>query len=616
MNANDINKNDLLNLLEEYLQPIIQHKLDFFIKEQALYNENVQKFEQFSRFLLGVTPYLYNRKNEELKDYSLSLLEGFINPDSPNYCEVTFDKYTTQLFVEMFSPLFFLYICRKQIGQEYIEKNKKHIIDWFSKIEEISFSNNWIWFQIMVNVLLYKLELKPWDSKKNELLHSKIDALYYKNGLYYDGKNGQIDYYNHFSFYFYSLIYAKIMRFDDHNNSEKYILRAYEFGKIYVSYFSDDGECVPFGRSLIYRFGVLAFLGAIVYLDEEIIPFSYIKDLLIKSIKLWGEKDIFRNGYLNIGYYYENMNIMEDYNSYGSPYWALKFFIILLSESNGFWEAPVEHFSKYKRDYIDPKLTIYSFNSEVYLFPIIDTLPYQSANFNDKYEKFVYSSLFGFNISKDSIDSTIAFDSTIAVSFDGKTYITRRNISTKLVEKNFIRSIWKINDDALITSYNIIGLPWNIRIHLIDSKQPFFMCEGAFPIKNEKIVLQKEGGWLIIKNGFQSSGIKSILGEGICKIEDMFPNTNLFFRKTSVPVCYYHIRKGKSFVVTEIFGDKKEPIYKKEPVIENYKNKEIRIVFNEELYTIKLFKKMRKNKSGIKQIERLKKTYKFVQKHF
>ncbi|MCI9422687.1 MAG: DUF2264 domain-containing protein [Dorea sp.] len=52
---------------------------------------------------------------------------------------------------------------------EFWRKNSEHIREWLGSIEKVELpKNNWLFFQLLVHVLLYKLDLSPldWDRIK------------------------------------------------------------------------------------------------------------------------------------------------------------------------------------------------------------------------------------------------------------------------------------------------------------------------------------------------------------------------------------------------------------------------------------------------------------------
>lgn len=105
-----------------------------------------------------------------------------------------------------------------------------------------------------------------------------IDTMYVGKGWYIDGKSSQKDYYVPFAFHYYGLIFAKLMKDDFPEWSEKFIYRAKEFTKDYIYYFDSDGEALPYGRSLIYRFAQGAFFFCIDFCRSGSNPLGSDKD--------------------------------------------------------------------------------------------------------------------------------------------------------------------------------------------------------------------------------------------------------------------------------------------------------------------------------------------------
>ncbi|OTE88468.1 hypothetical protein B1K96_35585, partial [Escherichia coli] len=67
------------------------------------------------------------------------------------------------------------------------------------------------------------------DKEKMEAELRFIDTMYVGKGWYIDGKSSQKDYYVPFAFHYYGLIFAKLMKDDFPEWSEKFIYRAKEF---------------------------------------------------------------------------------------------------------------------------------------------------------------------------------------------------------------------------------------------------------------------------------------------------------------------------------------------------------------------------------------------------
>ncbi|MFP9055607.1 DUF2264 domain-containing protein, partial [Enterococcus faecalis] len=60
------------------------------------------------------------------------------------------------------------------------------------------------------------------------------------------------------------------------------------------------------------------------------------------------------DGRLSIGYHYENLVMAEGYNAPGSPYWALKVFLLLATKKeHPYWKAKPEPVNTKEKRLID-----------------------------------------------------------------------------------------------------------------------------------------------------------------------------------------------------------------------------------------------------------------------
>lgn len=109
-----------------------------------------------------------------------------------------------------------------------------------------------------------------------------------------------------------------------------YRRRALRFILDFVYYFDESGRCIPFGRSMIYRFAVISTFSILPFafpggqagpdLPKDFpLQWGHIKGLVLRHLRWWGtQQDIFKSdGTLNIGYTYENMSMTENYNGFG-----------------------------------------------------------------------------------------------------------------------------------------------------------------------------------------------------------------------------------------------------------------------------------------------------------
>ena len=113
------------------------------------------------------------------------------------------------------------------------------------------------------------------------------------------------------------------------------------FAKQFIYWFDEEGEAIPFGRSLTYRFSQVSFFSVCLLAGLEPFPVPVMKGLIARHLRTWLKRPIFdRDHVLTIGYGYPNLTMAERYNAPGSPYWGMKVFaFLLLPDDHPFWSA-------------------------------------------------------------------------------------------------------------------------------------------------------------------------------------------------------------------------------------------------------------------------------------
>ena len=226
------------------------------------------------------------------------------------------------------------------------EEQKENLCNYLNKINEHPLPVcNWILFAVLVNIAMKKVGRRYSSEMLEEYLNG-LETFYLGEGWYQDGDSGQKDYYISFAIHFYSLIYAVIMEKDDPERAKKYKARAMEFAKQFIYWFDEEGEAIPFGRSLTYRFSQVSFFSVCLLAGLEPFPVPVMKGLIARHLRTWLKRPIFdRDHVLTIGYGYPNLTMAERYNAPGSPYWGMKVFaFLLLPDDHPFWsveEAPL-----------------------------------------------------------------------------------------------------------------------------------------------------------------------------------------------------------------------------------------------------------------------------------
>ncbi|KAG8988830.1 hypothetical protein FRB94_000375, partial [Tulasnella sp. JGI-2019a] len=288
--------------------------------------------------------------------------------------------------------------------------------------------------QVLVNLGLARVGAKH----SLEAMHDgldKVEEWYLGDGWYSDGVRAQRDYYVTFAIHYYCLIYAQISTsfpsLYDPERAHRYRTRAAQIAPDMLHYFDPDtGACIPFGRSLTYRFACGAFWGAMVYagVGLDTVSTAVVKGVLMRHLRWWFERpEIFNNdGTLSIGWAYPNLIMAESYNSPGSPYWALKAFLPLaLPSTHPFWseaEAPLLALPSPHPIPHTYSILIHSRRSPSHTYALASG---QSATFAsmrhtaEKYSKLCYSATFGFSVPVGAYGLEQAVpDCTLALSDD------------------------------------------------------------------------------------------------------------------------------------------------------------------------------------------------------
>lgn len=330
-------------LLRKFILPFISlyHKEESTIiipgEIEASYENSTMRLESFSRSLLG---WAMLDGDDEIKETIFMMIKNGINRQSDKYWGKIKDN--DQKIVEMF-PILLFCVENKNLYEKLFDNDaRENMQQWFLQINQVHIPlNNWQFFIVLVNTFLRLLGLN-YSKKAIDESFKQIERMYIGDGWYSDGETFQRDYYIPFALHYYSLLYSKYCPEDE--RAIVFLERSKLFAKYYIRFFSKDGNSIPFGRSLTYKFAQVAFWAMYSNFIEDEYELSIIKGVINRNIEWWLAQDIVdSNGFLNIGYSYSNQFMTEYYNAKGSSYWCLKAFIFLLNKSDAFFNIkPLE----------------------------------------------------------------------------------------------------------------------------------------------------------------------------------------------------------------------------------------------------------------------------------
>ncbi len=539
----------------------------------AVYPDDIAQMEAFARPLWAIVPMLAG-KCESAAPIWEAWREGIISGvdhESPEYWGDVGDK--DQRLVEMAVFGMGMALVPDKFYFSLPEESQKHLYDWLYQINRCDMpKNNWTFFRVLVN-LGFEVCGLPFPKERMELDLAMIEEHYEGNGWYFDYFN-QREYYTMWAFHYYGLLYALVRKDTDPERSREFIKRGQMMAVDFSCWFDKNGEALPYGRSLTYRFAQSAFYSmlALAEGESESMTYGMMKHLLLGNMRRWFKKPIFtRDGVLTIGYGYPNLLMAEGYNAPGSPYWAMKAFACLaLPENHPFWQAEEEVFETPLRS-LQPSARMLVTRSEdgshVMAFAA-GNHAHEHSHDEAKYEKFVYSTVFGFSVCKaQKLLKDGAFDNMLAFSEDGDTYHPRYGCEAYAITEERVCSTWHPFAGVTVKTEVIPYGEWHVRIHRIHSDRELYAAEGGYAISRDgcdgsTVYAQHAQTPQTIADSRQAAviapwGISGVLGlKGYDDSEIVMPepNTNLMNPRTLLPTMKSRLPIGDSVLVSAVFG--------------------------------------------------------------
>ncbi len=524
----------------------------------AVYRDKAAWIEGFSRPLWALAPYYAHPENKD-DSFAKIYLEGLKNGTNPFHREYWGEICDyDQVIVEMAAMGLALILAPDTFFYSMNEQEQRNFASWLYTINDHKYpENNWVMFQVIVNIGLKNVNM-PYNDSMIEWGIKKLDEWYLGDGWYTDGITQHTDYYVPFAIHFYSLIYAKYIEKAYPDRSNRIKERAGLFAKDFIYWFDKNGAAVAYGRSLTYRFAQAAFWSALVWADAS--PFSpgVFKGIINRNLEDWMRAPIFdKSGLLTIGYKYPNLLMSEYYNAPGSPYWAMKTFLLLaLPADHEFFsvaEAPLPELESV-RPVPAAKMILTNSADNAVIYPNGLGNGAKLCQIPEKYAKFAYSSKYGFSVSRSArcIEEASA-DSALSFDVKGFIYVNMVSKSAELLSDKRIKIEWSpcegIEVETIITPYENS----HKREHTIKAAFSCTAYDAGFAVAwldtDTKTSCSEGEASVVSPNG--GCRIYSEYGEGI--IINAQPNTNLIFNHTKIPAVKYNIPIGESKISSMIY---------------------------------------------------------------
>ncbi|WP_448668988.1 DUF2264 domain-containing protein [Enterobacter mori] len=530
----------------------------------AHYATDIAQMEGLSRALWGLFPLMAGGEGEPWSEKYLDAIKLGTDPQSAGYWGET-GPYDQRL-VEMAAYGLGLSLLGDKLLERFTEREVMNLHAWLSQITDAQMpDSNWNYFAIMVQ-LGFKRAGLPYDQRAIDHRFALMDAYYLGDGWYSDGPGRPKDYYISMAFHFYGLIYATLS--GDEARADVLRERSRLFAEDFIYWSAADGASVPFGRSLTYRFAMVAFWSAVAFSGLEVFTPGIVKGIILRHLRWWQQQPMTdRDGILTLGFAYPNLAMCEDYNSPGSPYWALKTYLILaLPEAHPFWLADEEPLPALAEKHVIPhaqQILIHAEKSQHVTLLTAGQLELNNyVNTDAKYTKFAYSSRFGFTIERGRFGLKHAACDSMLLLADGDDYYRgRRECEAVRVDENYIYSRWSPWHDVHIDTWQIPFGEWHLRLHRINSARTLQTAEGGFAVMKTAHQIRERGCYLKAENG--SSAIVD-LSPSIERTPDSIvtpPNSSIMFPEcAAIPLLKTTIPQGESWLCCAVFASEKQDI--------------------------------------------------------
>ncbi|OXL39475.1 hypothetical protein CA284_15260 [Enterobacter mori] len=524
----------------------------------AHYATDIAQMEGLSRALWGLFPLMAGGEGESWSEKYLDAIKLGTDPQSAGYWGET-SPYDQRL-VEMAAYGLGLSLLGDKLLERFTEREVMNLHAWLSQITDAQMpDSNWNYFAIMVQ-LGFKRAGLPYDQRAIDHRFALMDAYYLGDGWYSDGPGRPKDYYISMAFHFYGLIYAALS--GDEARADVLRERSRLFAQDFIYWSAADGASVPFGRSLTYRFAMVAFWSAVAFSGLEVFTPGIVKGIILRHLRWWQQQPITdRDGILTLGFAYPNLAMCEDYNSPGSPYWALKTYLILaLPETHPFWLAEEQLLPALAEKHVIPharQILIHAEKSQHVTMLTAGQLELNNyVNTDAKYTKFAYSSRFGFTIERGRFGLKHAACDSMLLLADGDDYYRgRRECEAVRVDENYLYSRWSPWHDVHIDTWQVPFGEWHLRLHRINSARALQTAEGGFAVMKTEHQIRERGCYLAAENGIS---VIVDLSPAITRLPDSIvtpPNSSIMFPEcATIPLLKTDIPQGESWLCCAVFA--------------------------------------------------------------
>lgn len=483
-----VTKADVQRAVVDLVEPVVAHLSPGGARARlgsfgAVFPERVAELEGWARPLWGIVPLVAGGGEFAHWDRWVAGLAHGTDPDHDEYwgsCSHDID----QRMVEMAAIGYALAFTPEHLWDPLDGATRDRVVEWLRGIERFEPArNNWQFFRLLVQMGLERVGVAV-DVDSRDASIAAMETFATANGWYTDGAGGNVDWYVPFAIHTYGLVLSA-SGLGDRDAAARWVERSREFAPQFRHWFAPDGGAVPWGRSLTYRFAIGSIWGALAQADVDALPWGEVRGLALRHLRWWRDQPISdRDGVVSVGYAYDNRRLAETYNSAGSPYWCMKAFTMLAApDDHPFWTEP-ECASPLADSVTVPEAGMVVGHDAHHAVALNAPRPGGWSFVEEsaaKYQKFAYSSRYGFSGDFAFFGVHHATDSMLAVSDTASGVRGVRHATTMHeVADGVALARWSPLPGVTVDTALAGGAPWHLRVHRITTDREIALVETGF----------------------------------------------------------------------------------------------------------------------------------------
>lgn len=366
--ANNDERKYWVEMLTRISYPILKYtavdSLQIMMPVYSQETKNFQYLEALGRTICGIAPWIeLTEGNEEesiirnkFRKYAIQAISNAVNPSCKDYMNF---KKGNQPLVDAAYLAQGLLRAPSMLWNKLDKKTQESLLKELKETRRIIPGNsNWLLFASMVEACLLEYGNEYNDERLRKGVEKFLYTFYHGDGIYGDGTNFAMDYYN--SFVIHPML-TDIINIGYKHGLEKFdsyrriqLPRLQRYAEIQERMISPEGTYPILGRTLICKNGSFHALAEAVLHKQlpSILPPNQVRSAMTAVLQRQFPDSIpsFDNkGFLSIGFVGQQKNIAEKYVSSGSPYHCLTFFLPLgIPETDPFWKLPKQEWTSIK----------------------------------------------------------------------------------------------------------------------------------------------------------------------------------------------------------------------------------------------------------------------------